>query len=362
MNTGPEIWLRAEYKPGEARAALSPSDAGTLISRGFRICVEESAQRVFPAADYAAAGCRIASAGEWRQAPGEALILGLKELPVETAPLTHRHIYFAHAYKGQRGWQSLLARFNSGGGRLLDLEYLVDDSGRRVAAFGYWAGFIGAALAVMTWAGQRADRTPPLAPLAPWPDRQALIAAAREALEPDVAGSAAGPRIIVVGALGRVGRGALDLAAELELAATPWDLAETAAGGPFPELLEHDVFVNCVLVTQPIPPFIDRASIASPARSLRVVADVSCDPYGEHNPVPLYNECTSLTAPSLRLPDTQPPLDLIAIDHLPSLLPRESSEDFSEQLTPALMELAATRSRIWERAGALFQQHASNLG
>ena len=36
-----------------------------------------------------------------------------------------------------------------GGGALLDLEYLTDDHGRRLAAFGYWAGYVGAALAVL---------------------------------------------------------------------------------------------------------------------------------------------------------------------------------------------------------------------
>jgi saccharopine dehydrogenase (NAD+, L-lysine forming) len=54
---------------------------------------------------------------------------------------------FAHYYKGQGGWQDVLARFAQGGGTLLDLEFLTDNSGRRVAA-GYHAGYAGAALAL----------------------------------------------------------------------------------------------------------------------------------------------------------------------------------------------------------------------
>ena len=60
-------------------------------------------------------------------------------------PLKHVHIQFAHCYKNQGGWETVLARFPRGGGTLLDLEFLVDDKGRRVAAFGYHAGFAGAA-------------------------------------------------------------------------------------------------------------------------------------------------------------------------------------------------------------------------
>ncbi len=43
-------------------------------------------------------------------------------------------------YKGQAGWDKVLARYARGGGALLDLEFL-EKNGRRVAAFGYWAGF-----------------------------------------------------------------------------------------------------------------------------------------------------------------------------------------------------------------------------
>ena len=53
---------------------------------------------------------------------------------------------FGHAYKGQPAGQVLLRRFRDGGGTLYDLEYLTDETGRRVAAFGYWAGYAGAAL------------------------------------------------------------------------------------------------------------------------------------------------------------------------------------------------------------------------
>lgn len=48
-----------------------------------------------------------------------------------------QHVQFAHCYKGQGGWDKVLSRFPKGHGTLLDLEFLEDEQGRRVAAFGY---------------------------------------------------------------------------------------------------------------------------------------------------------------------------------------------------------------------------------
>ena len=41
-------------------------------------------------------------------APRHCIILGIKELPEEDTPLVHQHIFFAHAYKGQKGWKETL--------------------------------------------------------------------------------------------------------------------------------------------------------------------------------------------------------------------------------------------------------------
>lgn len=48
----------------------------------------------------------------------------------------------------------MLSHFPTRGGTVLDLEFLTDYKGRRVAAFGYRAGYAGAALAVEAWAWQ----------------------------------------------------------------------------------------------------------------------------------------------------------------------------------------------------------------
>ena len=113
--------------------------------------------------------------GSWRDAAQHAFILGLKELPDDDSALQHRHIFFAHAYKNQQGWQKQLRRFTRGGGELSDLEYLLNDSGRRVAAFGFWAGFTGCAVGLKAWAGQQLQHEPVLNPLVPYQDKDELV-------------------------------------------------------------------------------------------------------------------------------------------------------------------------------------------
>lgn len=347
------LWIRHEVRETERRAPIVPADAGRLVERGITVTVEESPQRVFPIGEYAAAGCAVTPAGSWVDAPADHHVLGLKELPDRPPALTHRHIFFGHAYKGQHGSRKLLRRFAAGGGALLDLEYLVDDDGRRLAAFGYWAGYVGAALGVLHLRGRL---TTPLRPVAKHELDEALggsadgdAPSARGDASPAVAGAL---RALVVGALGRCGRGAC---AALETAGHPptrWDVGETRELDRA-ALLGHDLLVNTVLATRPIPPFLTRTDLDDRPRRLAVVSDVSCDVTSACNTLPIYDRLTDWQHPVRRLRDA-PPLDLIAIDNLPSLLPREASVDFSAQLLPQLMSLGGL-APPWQRCLRAFE-------
>ncbi|MBN8293461.1 saccharopine dehydrogenase [Rhodobacter sp. NTK016B] len=340
------LWVRAEQRPNEERVGLTPEGAAALIAKGFRITVEESPARALPLQPYLEAGCGMAPFASWPQAPADAIIFGLKELPANGTPLMHRHILFGHAYKGQPDGPALLARFRAGGGVLYDLESLVDESGRRVAAFGYWAGFAGAGVTVKAWAAQQAGGICP--PVARYRDQQAMVAELAQALD------GRQPRALIIGALGRVGRGAADLLGALGLSVTCWDMAETASGGPFPEILEHDLFFNCILARPGCPVFVPHTALAAP-RKLTAIGDIACDPGSAYNPVPVYDRATDWEAPVIRVQDA-PPLDVMAIDNLPSLLPVEASEDFAAQLLPYLMALDTPEAGVWGRAKAEFER------
>ncbi|GGT72503.1 saccharopine dehydrogenase [Streptomyces coeruleorubidus] len=339
------LWLRHEARTTERRTPVVPDDARRLVEHGVALTVEDSPQRVFPTEEYEAAGCRVAPAGSWVSAPRDAVVLGLKELPDDTAGLTHRHIFFGHAYKGQPGAAGLLRRFAAGGGALFDLEYLVDDTGRRLAAFGFWAGYLGAALAVLQHRGRlRAPLTPTT--------KEALD----ETLKPDPDDTEFTG--LVIGALGRSGRGARTAFATAGADPTCWDLAETRDLDRR-ALLAHDVMVNAVLATSPVPPFLREQDLDTPERRLRTLCDVTCDVGSPLNVLPVYDETTDWDEPVRRLRE-DPPLDLIAIDNLPSLLPLESSADFSAALLPHLLDFGV--SGAWGRCLDRFRQACREHG
>jgi saccharopine dehydrogenase (NAD+, L-lysine-forming) len=344
------LWVRAEQRPNEDRVGLTPEGAKALLDAGIRVTVEESSVRAIPLQGYIDVGCEIAPENTWPTAPAEAIIFGLKELPEDGTPLPHRHIMFGHAFKGQHSGKALLERFKAGDGTLYDLEYLVDESGRRVAAFGYWAGYAGAAVTLKSWAAQQ--RGGICGPVGVYGGKDALLAELNSELD---ALSAERPTALVIGALGRVGTGAADLCEAMGIKVTKWDMAETASGGPFPQILEHDLFLNCIFARPGTPVFVPRDALKAD-RKLTAIGDVACDPDSDYNPVPVYDRATTWDAPALRVADT-PLLDVMAIDNLPSMLPVESSEDYAAQLLPSLLTLHDLNSGVWGRANATFHEH-----
>ena len=121
-----------------------------------------------------------------------------------------------------------------------------------------------------------------------------------------------------------------------------------------------DIFVNCIYLSSKIPHFVDAASVkaAGTSRNLAVIADVSCDTTNPNNPIPLYSINTTFDKPTVDVPTEEGPvLTVCSIDHLPTLLPRESSEAFSNDLLPSLLQLKDRKNaRVWTEAEQLFQK------
>jgi saccharopine dehydrogenase (NAD+, L-lysine-forming) len=118
-----------------------------------------------------------------------------------------------------------------------------------------------------------------------------------------------------------------------------------------------------IYLSDPIPPFVNNELLAAPDRRLSVICDVSCDTTNPHNPIPVYTVNTTFTNPTVPVSvKSGPPLSVISIDHLPSLLPRESSEAFSNDLLPSLRGLADwTHVPVWQRAEKLFKDKVASL-
>lgn len=365
----PVIHLRAETKPRERRSPLSPDSVKALLQAGYAVNVERSPARIYKDEEFEATSAKMVPAGSWVQAPKDHIIAGLKDLPDDGTLLPQTHIQFGHCYKKQVGWAEYLNRFAKGGGTLYDIEFLTNDNGRRVAAFGYWAGYAGAAIALMSWSHQLLHPGTPQSPVPFYPSAVDMVSdiktSVSDALE---ANGGLFPRIIVIGALGRCGTGAIELcmaAGVPEASILKWDMAETTAGGPFAEISASDIFINCVyLGAAVIPPFVTLESLSKPGRRLRVICDVSCDPDNEHNPIPIYTEYTTFADPAVTIPvhGDGPELRLVSIDQLPSLVAREASDEFSRLLLPSLLTLNHREQEgVWTRAEELFKKKVQEL-
>ena len=121
--------------------------------------------------------------------------------------------------------QEVLARFPRGGGTLYDLEFLADERGRRVAAFGisdlnlsltrlltlvgYHAGYAGSGLSLLNWAWQLVHgKDSPLPAQSHYQSQQDLDKHVKdEVLKAVSINGGKLPRVLVIGALGRCGTG-----------------------------------------------------------------------------------------------------------------------------------------------------------
>ncbi len=342
------IVLRCEERASERRTPITPQGAAQLQQQGVTVLVESSPVRVFADDEYRAAGVAVVPAGSWATASRDAVVVGIKELPDEPESLHHRHVYFAHAFKGQRDAAHTLGRFVDGGGELLDLEYLVDDDGRRVVAFGYWAGFVGGSLAALQLAG---TLRAPLQPMT----LDGLTTALEQAAQKLV-----GATCVVTGAFGRAGRGATDALILADVGVSRWDRDDTADLDSN-ALVAHDALVHCVHADQPQRPFLTEADRDRPGRRLRVLADVTADVTSDLNLLPVSDRHTSWPEPVRRIWTDPVPLDAIVIDNLPSLLPLQASADFSRALVPLLPSLF-TDGPVWSRARRRFELAVEGLG
>src|ERR1700761_6760673 len=191
-----------------------------------------------------------------------------------TVALPHAHIQFGHCYKQQDGWERYLSRFSRGNGLLYDIEFLTDAAGRRVSAFGSYAGYSGTAIALLSWANQILHPGKLLGPISSYPSETKL----NEKVQVTIANAKQHngnqfPRVLIIGALARCGTGAANAcraAGVPEENIIKWDMAETAKGGPFQQISDADIFVNCIYLTQRISPFVTFDSLAEPGHKMRV--------------------------------------------------------------------------------------------
>ncbi|KAJ7725289.1 hypothetical protein DFH07DRAFT_1002692 [Mycena maculata] len=157
-----------------------------------------------------------------------------------------------------------------------------------------------------------------------------------------------GVKALVIGALGRD-----DI--------IKWDMAETAKVGPFSEILDVDIFVNCIYLKSTIPAFITRETrlLQQGRRESWQSSWTSAATRRTHS---IYKINTRFSEPTVAVDvgAQNPPLSVISIDQLPTLLPREASEQFSMDLLPSLLKFPNRYTApVWIDAEKLFKEKSA---
>ncbi len=399
------IGIRRENKDlTERRSPLTPGQVKELIeTHKIQVKIEPASNRIYKDSEYKEAGASVTS-----DLSDCNIIFGVKEIP--TSDLNPKQIYcfFSHTIKGQPHNMPMLKRILDLRDTLLDYERVVDNQGKRLIFFGNFAGYAG--LIDTFWAlGLRLNWegiANPFSEIKQAKDYENL-SAARQAfthlgkkIEREGIPSELVPLFCGFIGYGHVSQGAqeiFDLLPHETIEAhkvpefferrkfsdkklykvvfkesdlvVPRDLkaqfnlqeyyqTPEKYTGIFKNYLPYfTVLVNGIYWEEKYPRLITKSFLKNwfqknPKPRLRVIGDISCDVNGSiectvkttnsENPIYVYHPLTESISDGYRGEG----IVILAVDKLPTELPREASEYFGQQLLPFLPQLAKTNFQL----------------
>jgi saccharopine dehydrogenase (NAD+, L-lysine forming) len=384
-----KIGIRHEDKyVMERRVALPPRYVKKLIEKGLQVYVESSPKRIFTDSEFRQAGAFVTSS-----LADTPVIFGVKEMPVSYFEENKTYIFFSHVIKGQPYNMPMLAKMMEKKCNLIEYEKIADDQGRRLIFFGRFAGLAGMINSLWSY-GERMKvlgHETPFLRIKQSHKYNALADAEQAVREVGELIRAYGfPEEMAPFTMGFTGYGNVSLGAQHianllpAVEVTPEELLELKASGNYSNKLvykvvfkEHHlsepkdsnqdfdlqdyyhhpekyknqfekylphltVLMNCMYWDKRYPILVSKDAIEKLYKAgnmkLTVIGDVTCDPDGSiefthkgteiEDPVFVYDPIKR--APEMGF-DGEGIL-VMAVDILPSELPRESSESFGEAL------------------------------
>lgn len=353
--------IRETKMPIDRRVPLAPWQCRELMERfpGVEVMVQPSPHRCFSDSEYTDENITIKE-----DLSGCSVLMGVKEVRVETLLENKTYLFFSHTAKKQPYNRSLLQAIVQKRIRLIDYEYLVREDHSRVVAFGRWAGVVGAYNGLRAL-GRHSGKFD-LLPAFQCRDLTAL----KEELGKVQAGRI---RIAITGG-GRVAGGAteiLDAAGIRQVEPAdylertfehavytrldPWHYARHKDDRPFnfdhfvshPELYRNsfipyarctDLYLACHFWDPRSPELLDHQDLQDPGIPIRIIADISCD---IHGPIASTIRASTIDEPfygydPVNRKETDPfhpdAITVMAVDNLPGELPRDASADFGHAL------------------------------
>ncbi len=358
-----KIGLLKETKtPPDKRVAIPPVQAAELMKRFPNVIVvaQPSEMRCFKDCEFVEAGIALQN-----DVSDCDLLLGVKEVKISALLPNKSYLFFSHVAKKQPHNRELIQAIAQKGITLLDHEYLTDQKGVRLVAFGHWAGVVGAYNA-MRARGIRTDRYE-LPPAHKCHDYNEMMSGLKNVQLL--------PKKILISGGGRVAGGALEVFRTIGVKEVspeeyltksynepvlcridPWHYAKRKNGKPFewdhwvsspmeyestflPYTKVTDIFVACHYWDFRSPNFFSKEDMRSPDFKITVIADVSCDIPG---PIPSSLRATTIAEPFYGYNPilereeiaftSKRNITMMTVDNLPGELPRDASTDFGKTL------------------------------
>ena len=350
--------------PVDNRVALSPTQVAKLNQDypNSEIVVQSSDVRAFTDEEYRRVGVRVVD-----DLSDCDVLFGIKEAQIDTLIPGKHYLFFGHIAKRQVYNRPLLQAMLTKGLTFSDYEYLVDENGERVCAFGWWAGVVGVYDTLRGYLLKSGRE------IMPKPDRNFTLSQMRTILA-----TAQLPKVkIMISGNGRVAQGATymmrecraqELSYEQFMSDEPVDclsfyrasvheLVKRKDGKSFnrsdfkdnPEAYKSDflkfathtdIFLSCHYWDPKAPVYLEQEDFEKYHLPIRMIGDITCDicgsikstirstthdaPYYDFNPVTCQEE-KPFTSPNN--------ITVMAVDTCPNALAIDASEYFGEMLT-----------------------------
>ncbi|MBW3469344.1 NAD(P)-dependent oxidoreductase [Arthrospiribacter ruber] len=374
--------IREGKNPPDKRVAFTPQQVKNIqekYSGAIEFFVQSSPIRCYTDDEYSSLGIPVVddvSHCDW--------LLGIKEVPISQLIPDKNYLFFSHTIKEQAYNRPLLQAILDKNIKLLDYEVLKNDKGQRTVAFGRWAGIVGAYNGLWTY-GKKSGL---------FDLKRAHECFDRNELDQELAKVQLPPIKIVVTGTGRVGKGVLEVLETISLRqVSPHDLIHNYYDEAVFAVLDNDDYnrrktdggfeqqefytapqkyeshflkyaeVSDILIAAAYwdnraPRLFTRSDIASEDFNISVIADITCDIEGS---IPTTMKPSTIADPVYDvdretfeiLPafGKQSSISVMAIDNLPTELPRNASEEFGSQLSEHFIpELLNEESKILDRA------------
>ncbi len=374
--------IREGKVPPDSRVPIIPTQCAYILDKyAVDMKVQRSDGRCYSNQEYIDEGINVVDSVDDCE-----VLMGVKEVPIDQLVPNKTYLFFSHTIKKQAYNRKLLLAILEKNIRLIDYETLTDEKGKRLIAFGRFAGIVGAHNGIMTYGARTGSFS--LKRMNDCKDYAEAKDHYKKLKFPAF-------KTVVTGT-GRVASGAVEVLDHMNIRrVSPEEfLSNDYAEAVYTQLackdyVEHkegldfensdfyknpeayksqfdaytkvtDLLINGIYWDNKAPAFFSKADMKKSDFKISVIADVTCD-IAPVSSIPSTLFASTIADPLFgynveteKVDDLHKEgvVDMMTIDNLPNEMPRDASESFGEQFIASVLSelINSENSEVIERA------------